>query len=107
MQIVSPTDASSVSGTVVVQVDAKDLEDAEGTLTVEVSTDGGATWNVAKSASGTLYDYSWVTLAGTDGAAYTLVARAADSSAVTTKSESIPVTVDNVDGASFASAAGK
>ncbi len=89
----------------VVQGDASDLEDAAGTLTVEVSTDGGVSWNAAVSVSGTLYDYSWATPVGKDGVEYTLVARAVDGSAMATTTPSMPVTVDNVDAGPLASAA--
>ena len=89
----------------VVQVRASDAEDAAGTLTVEVSTDGGASWHAADWASGTLYDFIWATPAGEDGVIYTLVARATDKSANATTSTSVLVAVDNVLVESLASAA--
>ncbi len=96
VSIVGPFAASRVSGTVVVQVRASDAEDAAGTLTVEVSTDGGASWQAAVSTTWTLYDFNWATPAGVNGAIYTLVARATDSSGNTTTSSFIQVAVDNV-----------
>jgi len=103
--IVGPSRASRVSGTVVVQVRARDAEDAAGTLKVDVSTDGGERWKAAVSVSWILYDFIWPTPAGEDGAIYTLVARAADSSGNTTTSSPILVAVDNVAVDALASAA--
>jgi hypothetical protein len=92
---------------VLVQIYASDVEDAAGTLKVEVSIDGGVSWNTAVSTYGTLYDYSWTTPAGEDGVVHTLVARATDESANVTTSESILATVDNVGTTRVASAAQK
>ena len=102
VNIVSPTNASMVTGLVVVQVDASDVEDALGTLNVEVSTDGGVSWNRAYWTIGTFYEYRWETPTATEDMKYTLIARAADSSAKRTESASIPVIVDNIETGSLA-----
>jgi hypothetical protein len=105
VKIVNPSDASTVSGTVAVHVIASDLEDWAGTLRVEVSTDGGVNWNRADPVVATLYVFSWATPASTYGLNRTLVARATDTSANATMSRAVPVTVENVEGRSLASAA--
>ncbi len=105
VRIVNPSDASTVSGTVVVHIIASDLEDAAGTLTVEVSTDGGGTWNRADPVVGTLYIFSWATPAGAHGLNRRLVARAKDTAANATASAPVPVTVDNIGRGPIASAA--
>ena len=102
VSIVSPSNASMVAGLVVIQVDASDVEDALGTLNVEVSTDGGVSWNRAYWTIGTFYEYRWETQTATEGMKYTLIARAADSSAKRTESASIPVIVDNIETGSLA-----
>ena len=93
--ITQPTGGAHV-GTVVVSVDATDTEDADGSLTVDVSTDGGTTWAQALLVGGTTYEMSWNTAAGPDGAA-TLLARAKDSADQTTTSSAVQVEVDNID----------
>lgn len=105
VRIVNPSRSATVSGAVEVQIIASDVEDAAGTLTVEVSSDGGATWNRAKPELGTLYTYVWVTPAGTDSLNRQLVARATDSAANTTTSRKVPVLVNNKGTRSLASAA--
>ncbi len=105
VRIISPTDTSTVTGTVVVRVDASDAEDYLGTLWVEVSTDGGATWNKAEWALGSFYDYQWQTPVGAADAQFTLVARAADKSANETQSAAVPVIVNNDETGKFASVA--
>lgn len=96
VNIVNPSAASRVSGTVLVEVRASDAQDAAGTLIVEVSTDGGETWYEAVSSAWTLYEFSWATPAGEDDVIYTLMARATDSSGSETTSTAILVAVDNV-----------
>lgn len=95
--ITNPTDGAILSDTVTVQIDATDVEDAAGTLTVEWNVDGD-TWAAAtyNSSSG-YYEASWDTIA-TDEGNHTVNARATDS-ASNTASTSVGVTVDNVDDA--------
>lgn len=90
---VTPADASTVSGTAPIAIDATDTEDALGTLTVEWRVDGGA-WQIASDADadGT-YEASWDTTASSNGPA-TLEARSTDSANNTT-TDTISVTVDN------------
>lgn len=105
VQIVRPSVRSTVSGEVAVRVRADDREDPLGALAVEVSTDGGASWNKARFTTSMLYEYRWQTPAGVDGAAYKLVARATDRGSATARSEPVVVSVDNVGVASLASTA--
>jgi PKD repeat protein len=81
-------------GTVPIQIDATDAEDPAGTLTVQWTIDGGAwqsaTWN---GVSGT-YEASWDSTAVSDGP-HTVNAQATDSEA-NVGSDSVNVTVDNV-----------
>ncbi|MFQ5859638.1 MAG: Ig-like domain-containing protein, partial [Anaerolineae bacterium] len=92
--IVNPVDGSAVAGSVAIQVDAADDRDAAGTLTVEVSIDGGA-WQAAtyKSGSG-YYELDWDTTAVTDGS-HSIDARATDSVANTTNAAQVTVSLDN------------
>jgi len=79
---------------VTIQVDAADDRDAKGTLTVEVSIEGGA-WHTAtyNSASG-YYELDWDTTTVADGS-HTIDARATDSAGNTTNAAQVTVTVDN------------
>ena len=92
--ITSPVAASTVSGTVTVQVDATDTEDGAGTLTVEVSIDGGAFTAAAWNGATSRYELAWDTTLTTDGVR-TVDARATDSKTQTTNATQISVTVDN------------
>jgi len=92
VNIVSPASGSTVFGDMVaIQIDASDVEDATGTLTVEWRVDGGS-WQTA-SWTGTYYEATWDTTLSSDGA-HTLNARAADSDA-NTGSDSNSVVVSN------------
>ena len=75
-------------------MDATDDIDALGSLTVEVSIDGGpwlaAPWNTVDA-----YEYSWDTTAIGDGP-HTVDARATDSDVNTGNATQVNVTVDNV-----------
>jgi hypothetical protein len=94
VSIVSPSDGSTVSGTVTVQVDASDAEDSAGSLSVEVTIDGGV-WNAALySSSSGVYQYDWDTSEVAD-ADYTIEARATDSGDNTVGSDVVSVSVDN------------
>ncbi|MGH2739852.1 MAG: S8 family peptidase [Actinomycetota bacterium] len=92
--ITNPTNGSTVSGTVTIQVQASDTEDAAGALTVEVRTDGGvwqaATWNGGTSR----YERSWNTTSVADGS-HTIDARATDSASNVTNAIQVSVTVNN------------
>ena len=105
VRIVNPTNASTVSGTVVVHVIASDQEDEAGSLKVEVSMDGGISWNRADSVVATLYTFNWATPADMRGFNLMLVARATDRAANATRSRLVPVTVNNISGRSVASVA--
>jgi len=93
--IVSPGEGMTVSGVTTIVVDADDFQDPAGTLDVEVSHDGGATWHdAAWNGSLSSYLYPWDTTTMYDGIAE-LVARATDSSAGVGQSPTVTVNVDN------------
>ncbi|NND02660.1 MAG: hypothetical protein HKN91_07725 [Acidimicrobiia bacterium] len=94
--VVAPDDGATVTGTTVVAVVAEDAQDAAGTLTVDVSTDNGATWNSAPYQAGSdTYDYTWDTTASPEGGAV-LLARVTDTDTNQTISPTRTVIVDNV-----------
>ena len=96
--LVAPADASTVAGSsVTVQVNATDAEDFPGSLTVEVSIDGG-TYVSASSVGGTLYEFSWDTTSEVEGV-HTIDARATDSGGHLVSAVQFSVNVDNVDDA--------
>ena len=96
VSITGPVEAGTVSGsTYTVSVDATDDIDALGTLTVEVSVDGGFTWNAAPWNLVDAYEFSWDTTLLPDGPA-TVDARATDSKTQTTDATQVNVTVDNI-----------
>ena len=84
----------------VVEVRASDFEDAPGTLAVDVSTDGGRTWQQASAVSGTLYEYKW-NAHRSDGSSYALIARATDRGANMTQSATVPVTAASATASAF------
>jgi PKD repeat protein len=92
VSIVSPAQGATVSGSVAIEIDATDVEDAAGTLTVEWNVDGGA-WQ-GTTYSGGLYVATWDSTGVGDGAR-TINARATDS-ASNVGTDSVGVTVDNV-----------
>jgi len=96
VSIVNPADGSTVSGAVTIQVDATDAEDATGTLTVEVSIDGGAWQNATYNSTSGYYELNWDTTVETEGS-HTIDARTADSANNTTNATQVTVNVDNVD----------
>jgi serine protease AprX len=93
--IVNPT-GGTVSGTVTVQVDASDTEDAAGSLNVEVAIDGGAWQSATYNAGNSLYEWSWDTTLLADGN-HSVVAQATDSAPNTVGDGPVPVTVNNTD----------
>jgi PKD repeat protein len=102
VSIMAPAEGATVAGpAVLVQIDATDDADPAGALTVEWNVDGGAwlpaTWN---GVSG-YYEASWDSTAVSDGP-HTLNAQATDSEA-NVGSDSVNVTVDNVNEAPVAS----
>ena len=92
--IVNPSDGSTVSGNVTIQVDASDDRDAEGTLVVKVSIDEGTPMAAGYNGSSGYYELSWDTSTETDGL-HTIDASATDSGYETTDAAQISVTVDN------------
>ena len=94
----APTEGSLVSGSTLIEIVATDLQDADGTLTVETRIDGGAweltTWNPLAL----VYEYDWDTTLVPD-AFYTIEARATDSALNIVEDGIINVHVDNVNDA--------
>jgi hypothetical protein len=79
VSIVSPAQGATVFGdAVAIQIDAADVEDAAGSLTVEWNVDGGA-WQTA-SWTGATYEATWDTTAVSDGV-HMVNVRATDSDA--------------------------
>ncbi|MCP3973399.1 MAG: hypothetical protein GY720_02770, partial [bacterium] len=97
VSITSPAGGATVAGSVAVLVNATD-DDPIGTLTVEVSTDSGATWNPTTWLPGiSRYEYVWDTTAEVDGPA-TITARATDSDVTTSTATPVAVTINNAVG---------
>lgn len=92
VNIINPPDGSTdLSGTLQVQIDASDTEDAEGTLDVDWKVGSGA-WQ-STSYLGGLYVADWDTSSVLDGP-YTITARAVDSD-MREASDGAAVTVSN------------
>lgn len=90
---VAPTDGEAVNETVTGQIAASDPEDADDSLLVEYSIDGG-TWSEALYNSETgAYEFIWDTTTVSDGN-HTLEAEVTDSSG-NINTASITVTADN------------
>jgi len=92
---VNPTDGAIVSGTVILQIDASDTEDATGMLTVEWRLDGGIWQTAAYNIDTSYYEDSWDSTGVGDGD-HTLDARATDSDG-NTAGASVTVTTENTD----------
>ena len=91
VNIVSPT--GTISGNVTVQIDANDVEDPAGSLTVEYNIDGGAWQAAAYNGVSGYYEANWDTNTASDGG-HTVNARATDS-AMNIGSDNNSVTVAN------------
>ncbi len=93
-QIINPTNGSTLSGNVTIQVDANDAEDPVGSLTVEWNLNG-TSWQPTNYNNVTgYYEAVWDTTLNGDGG-YALNVRATDSNNQN-GNDSINVTVDNV-----------
>jgi len=93
--ITSPSPGATLAGGVTIQVAASDLEDAPGTLDVEVSTNGGSTWHdAAWNSSAGAYRYAWNTVNASDGT-HSLVARSRDSAGHQETSSAVAVSLAN------------
>jgi len=90
--IVSPTSGSTVQGSVSIQVNASDNQDAAGTLNVQVRI-GNGSWQNATYSSGA-YRWTWDTTSVVNGS-HTISARATDSGGLTTNATSVQVNVNN------------
>jgi hypothetical protein len=96
--IVTPEEGDVVAGLVPITITAIDGQDPIGSLTVEVSTDGGASWQPAAwNAGAQTYQASWDSTLASDGPV-TIDARATDS-ATDTGTDAVDVTVDNIEDA--------
>jgi len=94
---VTPADGDTVSGTVTVQIDASDSEDADDTLEVTYTVDGGSATATSYDSTSGYYEDSYDTTALADGD-HTFEATATDSAGNTTTS-AITVTTDNTESA--------
>ncbi len=91
--LVNPAEGETVSGSVLIQIDADDAEDTAGTLTVEWSVDGGDPQPTDYNSTTGLYEATWDSKTVSDGG-HTVTARAIDSGG-NTATDSNNVTVDN------------
>jgi len=90
---VDPSNGGVVSGIVPIRVQASDVEDPAGSLTVEWRVDGGVWQPAPFNATSGYYESSWDTTGVADGG-HSLEARATDSAAQT-GTQTISVTVSN------------
>ena len=98
VRILFPKAGTVVTGSRLVAITASDLEDAAGTLQVELSADGGNTWMPASYVPATdRYRITWDTTQSPNGAVF-LRARATDSSNNVTTSKLRKVVVANYTG---------
>jgi choice-of-anchor B domain-containing protein len=96
VSINSPDGIAPVSGSAVaIEINALDVEDAPGSLTVEWQVDGGA-WMSVDSYNGVtgFYEANW-DLTGVPDGGHSITARATDSGNKTTVSAPVNVTVSN------------
>ena len=91
--IVNPAEGATVSGMTPVQINAADVEDAAGSLTVEWNADGGAWQPTTYNGTTGYYEATWDTNAVANGG-HILNARATDSASQTTN-DANNVTVNN------------
>lgn len=96
VSIESPADGTTVSGTVLIEVDADDSDDSVGSLDVDVSINSGAWFTATYNGATGFYEWDWDSTTVADGE-HTITARATDSDGNLTTSGAITVTVDNVD----------
>jgi carboxypeptidase T len=94
VDVLAPSNGSTVSGVVAVQIDASDDSDPAGSLTVEWNVDGGAWQPATYNAGSGYYEASWDTTAVGEGG-HTFNAQATDSD-TNVGNDSNNVTVDNV-----------
>jgi hypothetical protein len=95
VSITSPSNGSTVVGSITIQVNATDAQDAAGTLSVQVQIDGGAWQAATYNGTASRYQLNWNTTTVSEGS-HTIGARATDSGTFTTVATPISVTVDNV-----------
>ena len=96
VSIHSPDGIDPVSGDVIIEVTASDVEDDDASLEVEVRIDDGP-WVVAPyNGSTQMYERSWDTNAAAEGG-HTIDARATDSATNMKAAVQVGVTVDNID----------
>ncbi|CAN5829766.1 hypothetical protein BH23CHL2_BH23CHL2_13950 [soil metagenome] len=93
--IVSPLDGSTVGGSVVIQVDASDAEDPDGSLTVQIRIDGGEWQTASFNSTNGNYETNWDTTSLEDGSSHTIEAQATDSAGNQGAVDSVTVTIDN------------
>jgi hypothetical protein len=92
--IVAPTNGGILTGSVLIQIDANDVEDTIGSLDVTWSVNGGTVQTTLHNIGSGFYEATWDTTLIRDGA-YTIDVVATDSMNQT-GNDSVNVTVDNV-----------
>lgn len=91
----APASGAFLDGDVTVVVVASDAEDPPGSLSVEVSVDGGGSWQPAQSSGiGNVYERLWST-GNYENGMYAIRTRATDSGGVVTAAAPVFVDVDN------------
>lgn len=93
----NPSDGSTLSGSVTLQIDASDPEDHDDELTVDSRVDDNSWVSATYNSSSGYYEANWDSTAVADGD-HSLEARATDSSGNAT-SATIGITTDNGGGA--------
>ena len=95
--ITSPANDANVSGEVLIQVLAEDVEDTALALNVEIKIGAGGWQSASWNAGASLYEWKWITPGSDDGVKYKIWARATDTGTHVTNAAPVDVTVDNVD----------
>jgi protocatechuate 3,4-dioxygenase beta subunit len=93
--LVAPGEGATVSGSVTIQIDAADTEDADDSLTVVWNVDGGSWSTATYNNSSGLYEATWDTTGETEGL-HTVNAQVTDAGPATA-TDAHRVTVDNVE----------
>jgi hypothetical protein len=95
-RITSPNQGARAVAQIPIAVVASDAYDTAQELRVEVRIDDGPWTGAAFDSQSGRYVITWDTIGSADGA-HDLLARATDSGGLTTRSDPVSITVDNVD----------
>lgn len=91
--IVNPAEGAVVAGAVTIQIEATDVEDSAGSLSVDWNVDGGPWLSTTYNSPSGYYEATWDTMTASEGS-HTINARATDS-AGNVGGDSNSVVVDN------------